>query len=366
MSVPNIIETVNITHEISWLPWAVSYFFFVAIAVGAALTSLMWTVLRRPGWENAARIDILVMWSAAVVAPVALLADLHQPARFWHFYASFTPWSWMSWGAFFLPVFAGLAIIYGWLVMRPVLPRWMRLGGRDYSALIRPMGLMTGLFALLVALYTGSEVMIVKARPLWNSYALIAFFFFSGVSASAAMGLLVNAVLAENDIGIRRATGTHLGRVMALFSLLTLLTGVAWLLLGMGSDTSPEARALAIIAPSPHWQILGWELLAAFGISAILGIYARNLWFGALLGLITLAGAWLLRWAVFIDGQLIPKTGAGFYHYSLPQGPDGWMGIFGVFGLWLAVILVESMVMRWAPDRPPSASATDPAAMPAE
>lgn len=364
MNVPNIIETVNITHEISWLPWAVSYFFFVAIAVGAALTSLMWTVLRRPDWENAARIDIMVMWSAAVVAPVALLADLHQPARFWHFYTNFTPWSWMSWGAYFLPVFAAVAIVYGWLVMRPVLPRWLRLGAADYSRLIKPMGLLTGLMALLVALYTGSEVLIVKSRPLWNTYTLIAFYFFSGVSASAAMGLLVNALLAENGTDARRSTGSHLGRVMALFSLLTLLTGAVWLLLGMGDATIPEARALAVVSASPQWQMLGWELLVAFGLSAIFGIYARSLGFGALLGLITLGGAWLLRWAVFIDGQLIPKTGAGFYDYALPKGPDGLLGIVGVFGLWLVVIIVESVVMRWPPDT--ASRTTDPSTLPAE
>jgi len=160
----------------------------------------------------------------------------------------------------------------------------------------------------------------------------------------------VNAVLAENGSEIRRATGTHLGRVMAVFSLLTLLAGAVWLMLGMGGGTNPEARALAVVSGSPHWQLLGWGLLVAFGISAIFGIYARNLWFGALLGLITLGGAWLLRWAVFIDGQLIPKTGAGFYDYALPQGPGGLLGIIGIFGLWLVVIIVESVVMRWNPD----------------
>lgn len=352
MNVPTIIETVNITHEITWMPWAVSYFFLVAIAVGAALTSLMGTLLGRPGWEGATRISILVMWSAAIVAPVSLLADLHQPARFWHFYTRFTPWSWMSWGSFFLPIFAGAAIVYGWLVLRPELPRWARLDGLSLDGLIRPMALFTGFMALLVALYTGSEVWIVRARPLWHSYTLIAFYFFSGVAASAAAGLILNALLAENGPETRRSAARHLGRVMALFSLLTLLTGAVWIVLGLGTGGAPEQRALAIVAGAPHWQMLGWELLAAFGLSAIFGIYAANLWLGTLVGLVTLAGAWALRWAVFIDGQLIPKTGAGFYDYHLPAGPDGWLGILGVFGLWIAVILVETMVIRWQPSAP--------------
>ncbi len=347
MNVPNIIETVNITHEIAWQPWAVSYFFFVAIALGAALTSLMWTLLHRPGWQGAGRIAILVMISAAIVSPVALLADLHQPGRFWHFYTSFTPWSWMSWGAFFLPAFVGLALVYGWLTLRPDLPEWAQLGSRDFSALIVPLALVVATLALLVALYSGSEVMVVKSRPLWNSYTLLGFYFFSGVAASAGLGLLVNAILAENGIDERRAASAALGRVMALFSLLTLLTGTLWLLMGIRGGASPEARAFEVIAASPHWQLVGWWLLASFGLSAIFGIYARHVQLGALLGLVTLSGAWLLRWAVFINGQLIPKTGAGFYDYSLPMGPDGALGIAGVFGLWLAVVIVTTSLVRW-------------------
>ncbi|MDI8746341.1 hypothetical protein MJM83_32235, partial [Salmonella enterica subsp. enterica serovar Montevideo] len=41
--------------------------------------------------------------TCAITAPLALTADLHQTARVWHFYAWPTPWSWMPWGALFLP-----------------------------------------------------------------------------------------------------------------------------------------------------------------------------------------------------------------------------------------------------------------------
>jgi len=104
-----------------------------------------------------------------------------------------------------------------------------------------------------------------------------------------------------------------------------------------------------VIAASPHWQLVGWWLLVSFGLSAIFAIYARHVWVGALLGLVMLAGAWLLRWAVFIQGQLIPKTGAGFYDYSLPMGPEGLLGIVGVFGLWLMVVIVASSLVGWQP-----------------
>ena len=103
MNTPAIIETVNISHGMIWLPWAVSYFFFIGLALSAALISLVWSLAGRKEWEQASRMAIFTMLTSAIVAPVALLADLPQPGRFWHFYTNFTPWSWMSWRAFLLP-----------------------------------------------------------------------------------------------------------------------------------------------------------------------------------------------------------------------------------------------------------------------
>jgi tetrathionate reductase subunit C len=59
----------------------------------------------------------------------------------------------------------------------------------------------------------------------------------------------------------------------------------------------------------------------------------------------------LFRWIVFMDGQMIPKTGAGTYTWHMPAGSDGWLGIIGVFGLWLfAAIAVSSLAANKADD----------------
>ena len=92
-----IIELLTPAYEAAWLPWAVQYFFLVGICTGAALTAAA-CAFGRPG-SSAARllpVAVVVLAASAAAAPVSLLADLHQPARFWHFYAHFTPWSWMS------------------------------------------------------------------------------------------------------------------------------------------------------------------------------------------------------------------------------------------------------------------------------
>ncbi|WP_341648715.1 NrfD/PsrC family molybdoenzyme membrane anchor subunit [Thauera humireducens] len=84
------------------------------------------------GWAGTSRLALLGALVCGLAAPVALLADLHQPGRFWHFYAYFTPTSWMSWGAFFIPVYLVGLLTYAWLALRPDLApcRRRRQAGR--------------------------------------------------------------------------------------------------------------------------------------------------------------------------------------------------------------------------------------------
>jgi tetrathionate reductase subunit C len=41
----------------------------------------------------------------------------------------------------------------------------------------------------------------------------------------------------------------------------------------------------------------------------------------------------------------VPKTGAGFYEYALPAGPDGLMGIVGTAGLWLFLLILMTALL---------------------
>lgn len=171
---PDIVETVNVARG---LPWAVQYFFLIGLSYGAYLVSLPGLVFRRPGWEGISRLALLAALVCGLTAPVALLADLHQPGRFWHVYAYFAPSSWMSWGAFFIPVYLTGLILYAWLAFRPALARHadeggklaglarrLAYGGHESRNALVAAALLAFVGTALVALYTGVEVM--RARPL--------------------------------------------------------------------------------------------------------------------------------------------------------------------------------------------------------
>ena len=149
----DIIELLTPAYEAAWLPWAVQYFFLIGIAATAALLAA-WLAFGNAGSDRARLLPavVTVLVVTAIAAPVSLLADLHQPGRFWHFYAHPTPWSWMSLGAFLLPVFVVLSLAFAglWWLRKPGL---LRLVAVLLALIWRPLpGGMGAGYALLLAL----------------------------------------------------------------------------------------------------------------------------------------------------------------------------------------------------------------------
>ncbi len=361
-----IVETINVTREVAWLPWAVSYFFLIGLSYGAFLLSLPGVVFRRPGWEALSRLALLGALVCGLTAPVALLADLHQPGRFWHFYAYFTPTSWMSWGAFFIPVYLVGLILYAWLAFRPLLAahgrsdgrlaglaRAMAYGGLESRRALVGAAVVALVGALLVALYTGVEVMVVRARPLWHTPLLPVQFAVTAFAGAVGLTLLFNR------FGPARHDAVLIGRmsrVLAVSQLAALLVGVLWLVLGVSGLAPVHAEALAEVAHSPGWQLTAVWAAGATVLTLLLSWWRPGS--GLLVGLLALHSAWMMRWTIFIGGQEVPKTGAGFYSYSLPLGPEGLMGIVGTAGLWVFILVLLTTVLpleRLASARPAGA-----------
>ncbi|WP_290435759.1 NrfD/PsrC family molybdoenzyme membrane anchor subunit [Aeromonas caviae] len=165
---------------ITWLPWAVQYFFLIGLAYGALWLGAfeLWRKAPDPRLQTLAAV---LMVAAGLVAPIALTADLHQPARAWHFYAQARVGSVMWYGAYLLPLFSLLSMLLGWLLLRPALARrgaegdkiaclarLLCLGSWSGHVWLRPLSLLAALSGLSIALYTGLETMAVAARPLWH------------------------------------------------------------------------------------------------------------------------------------------------------------------------------------------------------
>ncbi|HEY4664188.1 MAG TPA: NrfD/PsrC family molybdoenzyme membrane anchor subunit [Comamonas sp.] len=339
-----IIELLTPHYEVAWLPWAVQYFFLVGVATGAALLVSM-CVYGQAGsaLQRMLPVAVLTLAVSAMAAPVSLLADLHQPARFWHFYAHFTPWSWMSWGALLLPLFVVLSLAMcalWWLGLQ----RWM--------CLLAPLLVLS---ALSICVYTGAEMMVIRARPLWNTLWVPINLALTGWLAAVGVAMVIGRFLPAN---LRPgASAMQALRSMGLcLAALLVLVAVAWAVSGMLGMSPSFNEALRLMQEFPVWRLtmIGSAIFGAVVVGALLRgrhrLEARG--FTLVLGLGLAAAAWAFRWALFMGVQGVPKFGAGLYLYHMPWGGDGLMGMVGVAGLCVALVAMVTWVLEAFPGRP--------------
>ncbi|MEG1735022.1 MAG: NrfD/PsrC family molybdoenzyme membrane anchor subunit [Comamonas sp.] len=342
-----IIELLTPAYEAAWLPWAVQYFFLVGIATGAAL--LTSACVFGPGHGAQAGLRqrllptaVLLLAVSAASAPVALLADLHQPARFWHFYAHLTPWSWMSLGAVLMPVFVLLSLLMcalWWLGQA----RWMRW--------LAPLLIVS---TLSIVVYTGAEVMAVRSRPLWNTLWVPINLALSGWLATVGMGFVLyrflprplqpdaQALQALRNLGLWLATGL-------------VISALTWALAGIAGNSPSFDMAVRLFQQFPVWRLsmLGSALFGAAVVGALLRgerrLHAKG--YTLVLGAGLAASAWAFRWALFMGVQGVPKFGAGLYLYHMPLGGDGLLGMLGVAGLCVALVTLATWALELFPQR---------------
>ncbi len=327
----SIIEILTPAYEVAWLPWAVQYFFLV----GMAATSTVW--VWRCAWSNDSALRrlepalMIVLLCSSIAAPVSLLADLHQPGRFWHFYAYFTPWSWMSLGAVLLPLFVGLSVanVLAWWLNKRAVWRWLSL------ALL--------VSALSILVYSGFEVMVLRSRPLWNTAFLPVNFALTAPGGVAGLPLEY----------VRRWS---LGVVLAL-----IVVALFWVGSGLMGYSHSFGAAWELFQIYPVWRLglLGssiFGLLILYMLSRPVSTLQGN-FYSLLCAAFLLGSAWVFRWIIFMAVQGVPKYGAGLYLYTMPLGSDGLLGMLGVLGLCIALLAASTTLLSLFPARRTSLTA---------
>lgn len=346
------VEVLGFAREPGWLPWAVQYFFLIGISTAAFFLSLPGLVWQHPDWRGISRRALLAALVCGLTAPVALLADLHQPGRFLNFYLHPNFSSWMAWGAFFIPLYLLGLIGYTWLCLRPRLAdlakrpsplaglyRKLAYGGHHNPSAIKAAALVATLGAVLVMLYTGMEVMVVQTRSLWNTALLPLIFAATAMTGGIGMTALFEALTGN------RQSAPVLNQWLARGVWVTLALLTLWLVLGLSGTSTAAAEALAAMRGSFGWLATGAWL---FGSMLFTLWLARNYQDSLIIpALLALHGAWLIRWIVFIGGQSLPKMGSTSPSYALTLTPDSLLGIVGMAGLCLTLYIILTSLIPW-------------------
>lgn len=347
-------------YGLAWYPWAVQYFFLVALSYCTLWLSAP-GLLGAKSWKTTSRIALLACVSTTLVAPVALLADLHQPLRFWHFYAHPTLWSWMSIGSFILPLYLGAVVALAYLVWRPAIQaqrtapgvlglyaRLLSLGNWQAPTIFIPLLTVAALFLSTgIMLYTGAEIAVVKGRPLWNTYWLIPMFVTTGMLGACGLVLVLNRVT-----GIKTsATNKQMLSILFLSGLACGLIAMTWYLDGANALSGSVAAALDSVRDNQTWRSMAtWGLTAGVTLTALAWLLRSNYRLQAhawIVGLLALHVAWMFRWSVLMDVQTVARNSAGFNDYNIALGSSGWLGVIGTFGLWLAAVLLIDLFVPW-------------------
>lgn len=266
-------------YGLAWYPWAVQYFFLVALSYGTLWLSAP-GLLGAKEWKNTSRIALLACVSTTLVAPVALLADLHQPLRFWHFYAHPTLWSWMSIGSFILPLYLAVVLALAYLVWRPaiqaqraasgllgVYARLLSFGNWQAPAIFIPLLTLAALFISTgIMLYTGAEIAVVKGRPLWNTNWLIPMFVTTGMLGACGLVLVLNSIS-----GIKQATtNKQMLSVLIVSCIACGVIGATWYLDGANALSGSVAAALDSIRGNSTWRSMAiWGISAGLTLTAL-------------------------------------------------------------------------------------------------
>ncbi|MCG9625436.1 polysulfide reductase NrfD [Vibrio mediterranei] len=351
----NITEVLVQPQAIAWLPWAVQYFFYIGSAYAAAILFLIALTFQSHTSHHLRAALALTLAIGAIVGPLALTGDLHQPGRAWHFYAHFTPWSWMSLGSIFLPLFSLLAIATAWLYLRndlvalqhknnKLLRLFTKLSLGQWTTsrkLMMSAAIATVISGLTIALYTGAEIAVVQSRPLWNQPASPLIWFVTAFSAAIGFTLLILLLIPSKPKALSLGDTRLVKQTMILSSVLALILIPLW-----ASNNS----AFSLYANS-QWVNKITLLTALLVANILLSLFClrdskTHFFYLFIVSFICLVSAWSVRWVTMMEVQTIAKFDVGPYPYHLPVGSNGLLGIIGMFGLWIALALLCSELVQ--------------------
>jgi protein NrfD len=191
------------------------YLFLGGLAAGILFFAGLYTIM---GKEKTFQ---TVVKKAPMLVPIilllglgALFLDLKHKLFFWRLYTTIRLESPMSWGAWVLMVVTPLSFIWAAIHAREVFPKWdwkfkflyqLEAFFKKYKLTLAWLMMIS---SVILGVYTGILFSAFNARPLWNTSILGPLFLASGLSAGAAVIMLMSkshherTIFSKIDIGI--------------------------------------------------------------------------------------------------------------------------------------------------------------------
>lgn len=179
--------------------WEIPFYLFVGgLAAGILFfASFYYLMNKEDRYPTAIKVAPMLVPGLLIIGLIALMLDLNHKPYFWRLYTTIKLASPMSWGAWTLMVVTPLSFIWSATYVREVFPswdwKWKPLYRLEQYFIERRTSLawVMVVFSAILGMYTGILLSAFNARPLWNTSILGPLFLVSGLSAGAAVILMM-------------------------------------------------------------------------------------------------------------------------------------------------------------------------------
>jgi protein NrfD len=291
--------------------WEIAVYLFLG-GMTAGLMIISPLLARRIPAERQSRALRLLPFAAPLILSIGMLAlflDLESKLHVFRFYTAFRITSPMSWGSWILLLIYPATIALGGARLTEDeisqlcahtgarLTAYIRAGvgaARRNTVMLEWLNVILG---IALGAYTGILLGTLAARALWSSLMLGPLFLVSGLSAGAALTMLLPVSEEERHILRRWDLAAIAGEIGVL----------AFLFIDLVSDGGERGRAAAMLFFGGPYTATFWSLVVVAGLAApfVLEVAEakRHLKTAALAPLLLLFGGLALRWIFVLAGQ---------------------------------------------------------------
>ncbi|GAW91246.1 NrfD/PsrC family molybdoenzyme membrane anchor subunit [Calderihabitans maritimus] len=308
----------NVEHEVYWGILIPLYFFYTGLSAGSFVISSLGTVFGIEKYKGVAKVGVLMAIVLLIIAPIHLIADLSQPARFLTLLYRVNLQSAMSWGVYLLMLYPLDLLIYAYFLFKKDKTEKDQKLAKLFGTLGVPL-------ALAVHGYTGFILGNVQARALWHTALMPYIFLMSAVVSGTGMLILVIMFTdrflspAKTILLERRALLADIGKLLMWFivadaALLFSHLVVLW----YGNEAG--ATALWYLFEEEAVPFIGIELILGMVVPVLLLAFRRtreNLFTLGLASFLTMVGVLAMRINFVIGGLKIPLSGEEPVRYSV-------------------------------------------------
>ncbi|MFB6468652.1 NrfD/PsrC family molybdoenzyme membrane anchor subunit [Cytobacillus sp. Hz8] len=342
----NITYLYNVNHHVYWGILIAIYFFYTGISAGAFLISSLGNVFGIKKYKMVEKTGVILSIVFLAIAPLHLIADLQQPAKFWHLLVNIHFTSAMSYGVFLLLIYFLTCIIYAWFIFREDLARYLieknNWRSKLYSLIIlkdkrldnktlnrdaawkRRLGIFGILLALLLEGYTGFLLADVQTRALWHNALMPWIFLMSALVSGTGVFIVVLMIVEKSKVGMLvpevKKVIVDMTQLMKWFIVIDGAMLIStFITLWYGNQESYAAG---------YFLLRGDEQVGFIGIELILGLLVPLILMSlpkikesnvciVISSILAIIGVVAMRINFVIGGQKIPLTGNKILQYQI-------------------------------------------------